>query len=222
MALYCRKCGVSVRGSADCPLCQAKLEGGGAAGEDAVFPILPPAVKEYHFFLRVAAFISVVVVVVCLAINLLFPEQGRWSLFVLGGVPCVWVSLAIAVTRRHNIPKNILWQVFAVSAIAVIWDLVTGWRGWSINYVFPFLCVVALLAMALTARILNLKVGDYMFYLAVDGLFGVVPIVFYFTGILYDGIPSVISVAASLVSLAALFLFEGAGLAAEVRRKLHL
>ena len=46
-----------------------------------------------------------------------------------------WLSLALAVRKRKNIPKGMLYQVALLSIICMIWDFATGWNGWSIDYV---------------------------------------------------------------------------------------
>src|SRR5699024_11271684 len=54
-----------------------------------------------------------------------------WSLFVAGGVACLWLLLYISIARRRNVLKALTQQVVAVCALGVLWDLCTGWRAWS-------------------------------------------------------------------------------------------
>ena len=72
------------------------------------------------------------------------------------------------------------------------------------------------------SRILNLKTGDYLIYLCIDILFTILPAVCIFTGMLKVLLPSIICVAGSILSLAALLIFEGENMRRELRRKLHL
>ena len=90
----------------------------------------------------------------------------------------MWVCLYSVIRRRNNIPKNIIWLVFWLSLIAVLWDLFTGRRGWSIDYVIPAICVLAMIAMAAIAIVLRLRIEEYMIYVLLDGLFGIVPLLF--------------------------------------------
>ena len=47
-------------------------------------------------------------------------------------------SLSVAYTKRRNILKNEMWQLLLVTVLSIIWDHLTGWRGWSLDFIFPF------------------------------------------------------------------------------------
>ena len=145
--------------------------------------------------------------VVSVAVNLLLPQSGLWSLFVLAGIGCLWISLAIAIRKRHNIPKNMLYQVVVISGLSALWDWLTGWRGWSIDYVIPIVCVCAMAALGILSRVMKWQISDLLVYFCLDGVFGIVPIIFYITGCLHVPYPSIVCVAVSVISLAAILLF---------------
>jgi len=63
-----------------------------------------------------------------------------------------------------------------------ILGLEIGWRGWSLDYAVPILCVAALLVMYITAKVMRLSARDYISYFLLGGLFGIVPVLF----ILFD------------------------------------
>jgi len=50
-----------------------------------------------------------------------------------------------------------MWQVIIVSGLVVFWDWKIGWRGWSLDYAVPILCVAALLVMYITAKVMRLS-----------------------------------------------------------------
>jgi hypothetical protein len=219
---FCSKCKVSVAGQRKyCPLCQRELQGLDT-NDHEIFPEIPTIFHQYNLFFRILILLSVIASIISILINMLIPSRIWWSFFVAAGIGCFWLSMAIAISKRRNIPKNILYQVVDIAALAVLWDLFTGWRGWSIDYVIPIACTVAMLSMAIIAKVTNLQVKDYIIYLVIDGLFGIVPFVFTFTGLLSERFPSLICVAASIISLVALLLFHGDDMRTELRRRLHL
>ena len=71
-------------------------------------------------------------------------------------------------------------------------------------------------------RNVHKNIRDYLIYFALDGLFGIVPIIFFLTGCLNVLYPSLICVAVSVISLAALAVFAGENMLAELKRRLHL
>ena len=219
---YCDKCKVSVGGSGRrCPLCQGLLSGEADADGD-LFPSLQSQTHQLRMAIRMLVFASITAVVVCFAINALIPFGRRWPLFVAAGVVCMWICLYNVLLRLRNIPKNIMWMVFWLSLLAVVWDAFTGRYGWSLDYVIPSISLFAMVAMAVIARALHLRIEDYLIYLMLDGLFGVIPLLFLLLGWVRVAYPSIICVAASAISMAALFSFEGERLVAELKKRLHL
>lgn len=218
---HCEQCGVDVAGSrTHCPLCQGPLSP--CMGDSReTFPRIPTIYRQYHFLFRVMIFASIAAGVAAVAVNLMLPETGFWSAFVVGGIACLWLSLALAVRKRKNIPKGMLYQVALISVICVVWDWATHWSGWSIDYVVPILCVSVMAALAVLSRVFHWETETLIVYVCIDALFGVVPLIFFLTGCLNVPYPSIICVAASVISLAALVVFKGDSIWAELRRRLH-
>ncbi|MDR2655286.1 MAG: DUF6320 domain-containing protein [Oscillospiraceae bacterium] len=218
---YCNICGVSVAGSGEkCPLCQSELTN--EAGSEDVFPNIPTIYKEYNFFFRCMMLGSIAAAVISVAVNLLLKSSGHWSAFVVGGIICAWVCLFFAVKKRKNIPKTVIYQVFLASTISVAWDLLTGWRKWSIGYVVPILCISAVAALGVLTYVLKWGFDNIVLYIMIDALFGIVPVIFILTNLMEDMIPSIVCVAGSLISMAAVILFKGDVIWLELKRRLHL
>ncbi len=216
----CKICGVKVRGTETfCPLCQHRLSG--EPGESA-YPEIPTVYKQNELLFKSLILFSVAVGIACAAINLLLPEGGCWSVFVALGILCFWVSLAYAVRKRDNIPKNITVQVFLVSVLSFGWDRLTGWHGWSLDFVIPIACGAALLSLFILAKVMRLPPEEYLIYFMADILFGVVPLVFYLTGLIRIVVPSVICISLSLLSLSVLIVFEGREMVRELSRRFHV
>ena len=143
-------------------------------------------------------------------------------MFVVAGMGSLWITLWFIAKKRTNIPKTILWQVAVISLLALVWDWWTGWRGWSIDYVVPILCGCAIIVMSVVARILHLRIEDYIIYLILDSILGIIPLALVLCGAVGIVYPSAICVAVSIIALAALFIFEGTALRNEILRRLHL
>jgi len=218
----CRKCAVKVAGSHEkCPLCQNTLVGE-AQSDPGPFPYVPLISHKHGLLFRVLLLCSVVAVIVSVTVNLMFPRKVFWSLFVAAGVACLWLSLAIAVRKRRNILKNMAYQLTAASILSVFWDLFTGWHGWSVDFFIPISFLAVMSATAVLARVLKMKTGAYMIYSILLVLYGIIPSIFILTGLNTVIYPSLICVAGSLISLAALLIFEGRNMAEELKRRLHM
>lgn len=218
---YCNNCKVNIVGNRkNCPLCQEILTGDNYS--DEIFPKISFVYREHGLFFKIMLLASIVIASVSVAINILLPQRGAWSLFILGGLGSVWASMITAINKRNNIPKNIVYQVMIISVIVIIWDLIMGWRGWSISYIIPLVCFFAMISMAIISKVRKLFIEDYILYIIIDGLFGIVPIIFIITGNLKVLFPSLLCIVTSIISLSTILIFEEKSLWAEVKRRLHL
>lgn len=218
----CVKCAITVSGNFDkCPLCQNTLIGE-EPDNNEVFPFVPFVIYEHNLLYRLLLLFSAIIIIVSGAINWMLPQGGFWSLFVIAGVACVWLTVGIAIRKRGNILKNITYQVTIISILAILWDFFTGWHGWSIDYVIPITFAAAMSATSILARVLKMQIENYIIYLFLLILYGIIPTIFVLSGwskIIY---PSLICVSGSLLSLATLFIFEGKNMIEELKRRLHL
>jgi hypothetical protein len=225
----CEKCDVSVSGGFEkCPLCQNMLTGESGhesnqnRNEDETFPFVPLVIHKHSLLFRLLQLGSAALVIFASFINWMLPQGGFWSLFVIAGVACLWVSLAFAIRKRHNILKNLAYQTTIISILSVLWDIFTGWRGWSVDFVIPIAFVCAMAATPILAHILKMQTGTYIIYSFLLMLYGIIPAVFVLSGLSRIDYPSLICVACSLFSFAALLIFEGRNMREELKRRLHL
>lgn len=217
----CNNCNVNVVGKRKiCPLCQDRLTGDKPSEE--VFPKISFVYREHSMFFKFIMLISIITATVSVGINILLPDTGAWSVFILGGLGSVWASFITLLNQRKNIPKNIVYQVMNISVMALIWDFLTGWKGWSVNYIIPLACVFAMISMAIISKIRRFPIEDYILYIIIDGLFGVIPILFILFGLLDVLYPTVICIATSIISLSTIMIFEDKKLMAEIKRRLHV
>ena len=202
-----------------CPLCQGPLTG---EPEPDVYPDIPLTKSPNQFLIRMFALATVIAVVVCIAVLLCFPTHRVAALSCMAGLGSGWLAVGIAVRKRGKPLKAVFWQVCVLSLLALAWDYGTGRRGWSLDFVLPILYTCTIIAMAVIARLLRLGASDYLLYLVLNILLGLVPLILLLCGVLGVAYPAVICAAVSVIFLAALILFEGPALKGELLRRLHL
>ena len=168
------------------------------------------------------AFISIVAIVASFVVYKIFPSNVNWPIFVLLGLISMWLSLIVVIRKRHNITKNIMWQVMIVSLLSVFWDWRTGSRGWSLDYVIPILCVAAILVMYVTAKVMKLSIRDYIAYFFLDGLFGIIPSIFILFDLVKVWYPSAICVAMSIIFPSGIVIFQGENIRHELNKRMHI
>lgn len=220
---YCNHCKVHIKDNKDkCVLCGNTLPIEDIEDmENSTFPHIPPF-YESNIAMKIIIFISISAIVISFAINMIFPAPINWPLLVVFGLASIWIGLFVILRKRYHIPKKIIIQVIILSLLSVFWDWEIGWRGWSTTYVIPIIIVSAMILMYVTAKILKLSTRDYITYLLIDGFFGIVPVLF----IVFDWVnviyPSIISVAVSAISIAAIFIFQGEEIRSELNKRMHI
>lgn len=172
---------------------------------------------------RMISFLSIVIAVSSLCADYGFDRQFNYSLFISAGVFTMWFVLMIAFFKRHNLMKNAMWQLIVISLGCVLWDVSTGWRGWSVNYIVPEAGVMIMVIMLLLRFLYYRMPKDYMIYLVMAAIFSMaLPVIFIATGLIYAVIPSVVSIGVSVILLAWLTLFNGRDLNRELKKKFHI
>ena len=76
--------------------------------------------------------------------------------------------------------------------------------------------------MYVTAKIMHLSMKDYITYILLDGIFGIIPVIFLLFDLVNVVYPSIISIGFSIISLSAIFIFQGKEIKAEVTKRMHI
>ena len=219
---YCNKCKTHITGSLTyCPLCQSELVVIDEKVEE-LYPMTYESDAANYMILKIFAFISVVVSILSVFMNIIIPTKVWWSLIVVATFICLWISLSIAISKHKNILKYLLHQSIIISLFSIFLDYFTGRYGWSINFVITVIFTLAMIVMYILSKILRLQAGEYMIYLLLDALFGIIPILFLVTDSVKYTVPSFICILVSLISVTALIIFEGRTMMSELKRRLHI
>lgn len=216
----CEKCNVAVRGDqVACPLCQNRLSG---EADEPIFPEIKTVYNQYRSMFRYVYLSVIIAAAVSVAVNFMFPTGSAWSMYVVMGLICFSLFVYNGIKRFQNIPRFITNQTVMVAVLGILWDLVAGWRGWSLDYVVPCACIIAMATMGVIAHVRRMPASDYAVCLAVDAVFGIVPVIFLVLDMLTVTIPSVICILASIISLSTLIIFEGRNIRQEIIKRFHM
>ncbi len=217
---HCEKCNVDVSGNRKiCPLCQTLLSG---TGEEEVYPYIPSFFNKHKIMIKTAVFASLSACIISVAVNSMIPQSGKWSSFVLLGMACIWLCLYVIIKKHDNIPKTILYHVFIISGLSILWDKFTGWHGWSLDFVVPSVCIAAMIATVVVVKIFKKHLRNYIFFIFMNALFGILPSIFYTAKLVHIQYPSIICSALSIIIITGLLIFQGHEIFVELKKKFHL
>ena len=114
--------------------------------------------------LQIFTFCCIAAIVISMMTDIIISPGVHWSVFVAAGCATMWLTMAVGYVKRFNLLKNAAWQLLIMSGICVLWDLGTGWRGWSVNIGIPDICLLIQVVMLIISRIRSLSPREYMIY----------------------------------------------------------
>ncbi|ASK66319.1 hypothetical protein CFK39_11360 [Brachybacterium avium] len=218
----CAGCSLRIEGEWEhCPLCGGALHG---RAEPSPYPAVPLRFSRRRV-LRVLMLSSLGVIVLSFLAQLLFGHEAE-SLGVLRsvwlGIATTWLVVLMAVSKRRNLAKFIVYLVVAAGGVNVYWDFLTQWSGWSLTYVLPILCSASIIGLLITVRLIRMELADYVVYSGLTVLLGLTPIVFLSLGWVGVALPSVICGALSIAVVVLLLTLRGGAVRHELATRLHL
>lgn len=173
--------------------------------------------KYFQWF----TFTCIAAAVIAFMINIIFTPDYNWFPLVIGVTLSMWVALSIGFFKRHNLLKNGIWQIVVFSIGCILWDKFTGWRGWSVDYAVPSICLTIMVSFWIITKVQRLKVEEYLIYYTLAGILGMIPLLLLLLGIVQVRYMSVLCGGVSFLLIVGLLIFKGKDLAAELHKKLH-
>jgi hypothetical protein len=77
-------------------------------------------------------------------------------------------------------------------------------------------------AMFIANKVVKLKAGDYLLYLLIGAVMGLIPFLFLVFGWVIHQTPSMLSIFLSLVMIAAIVIFQGKEILLELQKRMHV
>ena len=173
--------------------------------------------------LQIFTFCCIAAIVISMMTDIIISPGVHWSVFVAAGCVTMWLTMAVGYVKRFNLLKNAAWQLLIMSGICVLWDLGTGWRGWSVNIGIPDICLLIQVVMLIISRIRSLSPREYMIYYVMAAVYSMIlPLILLVTGVIHYRTPSVICIGCSFLLLIGLILFKRKEFKEEMHKKFHV
>lgn len=180
------------------------------------------AAQKEKLGIKIFTFVCGAAIILFWMLNFLLPPDFLGAGYSTAGIFCVWMFVMVGYKKRRNILKNGMWQLLIVSIAAVLWDIFTGWYGWSVDFVIPLASLVTLISLFVVSRVCRLESDEYLFYLVQASAFGCLPAILFLAGVVGNHYPSVICSGISILFLLGLGIFKGKELMQEVRKKFRM
>lgn len=216
---YCKTCDVKIENdNPSCPLCHNETE---TISES--FAKGYPSIKislTYDLIKRLLLFLCTGGSVVCLFINR-FAGEFPWSFICIAAYFYLYFSAKTILRRTLNVPFIVLVQVFLISIVAPIVDFSIGFTGWSVNFVIPFIIISGSITLYVFSKLDLILFNEYIVYLLILAIIGIIPLVLVFTKIVTIKWPSFACILFSFLSILFMIIFFTRKFKNELIKRLH-
>lgn len=163
---YCVNCGVLLDdGALKCVLCDTAViipEKNSETAASPAYPerlVIPDSVRKRYtvFLISVILFIPNII---CVIINILMPDKGLWSVYVVSSSLFVWLIIAVPMMLKKMNPYIIL-TAYTISALlyAYVFYLMLHKDNWYVSLAVPFIITFSLCCFIFIAWVRKQKRG---------------------------------------------------------------
>ena len=214
----CLKCNVSLDTLSDrCPLCNSEIK----LSKSHTYPKIHGKMTN-NLFRKIIFMIAVAICIVVALVNYILTPNIKWSIFVILQILLMYYVFYHVLNGRVKVVKLLFIMNILVCLLSIFWDNYTGFKGWSVNYVFPSLCITYGIFM-LILRIVNyFAFRENSSYIYFNVCLEFLPLLLLNLDHLSIGILAYISALLGAVNLFILIVFDGSSLKSDIARKLHI
>ncbi len=220
---YCKQCKVSCLDVGDrCPLCDTPFEQETLVSNISRYPDLDLSPKSYNIVKRIFYFVTAVIVVLSIGLDFWFDDEITWSLISLAVVLYSWTVVYHAIRNNIHIASKIFVQALSGSIFIFFIDRLTGFDGWSVNYIIPQILILANISIFILMMINRMILREFLFYQLAMTIIGFIPIFLILGDVVTRPLMSFVSIAISAVILLGTVIFGDKTVKSELIRRFHV
>jgi len=217
----CRNCNVEILDETEfCPLCHTVLEQ--TEELENMYPDARLKTQKLKFATRLFLFCALVVEFILIVIDFNGENQVHWSVLVGLGLLYVYTVLRYAVLGKSGYRAKTIVLVLLAVLLTVVVDFITGYRGWSVDYVASggILLVDVIIIVLMIWNRRNWQ--SYLMWQIAMILFGVIPAVLYLVGLEHNFIMAFLPLIVSVFLFVGTLMIGGRRAGQELYRRFHI
>lgn len=214
----CNKCNVELDTISDvCPLCNSEIR----KKDDTSYPFIKNNLTKESLMKKIF-FINCIICIIIVLINYFCTPDIKWSIFVVIQLILTYFIFCKILTGRNKILRLLFMLNFIICVVSIFWDYYVGFSGWSLNYVFPSLCISYGIFMILLRFINYFAFKEHTSYIYLNVCIAFIPLILMKLGIITFPLLAVISFVMGIVNILILIVFGWSNFKEDIRKKLHM
>ena len=216
----CSHCGVEILDDTEhCPLCHNVLENTGRGR--MTYPNVLRKIKKINFLFRLFLFLAIILAVAVVAANFVYHPETWWSVIFIAA-EVYGIIMLYLFTKDTGYRIRIIVGIFGFLLFDILADRITGYAGWSVNYMFPTAILLANLAVLLLMLINRRNWQSYLLFQLGVVLFGLAGVLFVFLGWITSPVLSEIACSISILVFLGMVILGGRTARSELKRRFHI
>lgn len=216
----CSHCGVEILDDTEhCPLCHNVLENTGRGR--MTYPNVLHKIKKINFLFRLFLFLAIILAVTVVAANFVYHPETWWSVIFIAA-EVYGIIMLYLFTKDTGYRIRIIVGIFGFLLFDILADRITGYAGWSVNYMFPTAILLANLAVLLLMLINRRNWQSYLLFQLGVVLFGLAGVLFVFLGWITSPVLSEIACSISILVFLGMVILGGRTARSELKRRFHI
>ena len=217
----CIRCHVEILDETErCPLCNAVLEK--TMEVENMYPDVRGRSRKFIMVSHIYLFCALLLETVLVYINIKIDSGIWWSVITGLSLFYIYLLFRFAILGQEGYKAKVIVLMLIAISMMVIIDFVSGYRGWSVNYVVPA-GILAVDAAIIVLMIFNTRGWQsYMVWQIFMIICSFVPLILYFAGIVTHPALTLIALGCSVFLFLGTVIIGDCMARVELRRRFHV
>lgn len=224
---YCEKCGIGIVDDIDhCIFCRSVIDIENSKYDDfnsiGEYPDAVTMVRRFKFVGNLILFLSFVASVICAVVNYEFTPDLVWSAIVILALIYANIILQFAIIGKSGYREKVIGVTLIGAVIVVGIDALTGYRGWSVNYVLPGAIILLDVGIMVLMVVNKRNWQSYIMSQILMLILSILVCILNVLGIITSSIVTQIATAISLFLLVGTIIIGDRKARQELKRRFHI
>lgn len=220
----CNQCKIEILDHTQvCPLCNNVLEKeGDTVVNENMYPDIKTKDRKINIFIRSYIFVCICLEAFLIYLNYIYFNGIYWSLITGGAFLYGLITLSYAVFHNAGYrAKGIVQTVCGILFIVLV-DVSLGFKGWSLDYVFPAVVIAVDLGIIILMIVNSRNWQSYILFQLFMTVWSLIPILLHRMNIITDPNLSIIALVISVILFLGTLIIGGRRASTELKRRFHV